>query len=125
MSDANTNRILPETEGNLLCVEIGERVTLKDYQEIFEPAMKTLFGAHDSARAVISYTRPFLGWDLDAAEYDIAMMTKLGRKVTKVALVHPPETVINRWQLLKPLLSGEVRIFQEGELNDALTWAKA
>lgn len=125
MTEAKYNRILPESEGNILCLEIGERVTLKNYQEIFEPAMKEILAHHTDARAVISYTRPFLGWDIDAAEHDIQTMTAVGRNVKKVALVHPPESVISRWQILTPLLGGEVKVFEDGQFKDALDWVKA
>lgn len=124
MTEAKYNRILPESEGNILCLEIGERVTLRNYQEIFEPAMKNILAHHPEARAVISYTRPFLGWDIDAAEHDIHTMANVGRNVKKVALIHPPESVINRWQILTPLLGGEVRIFEEGQFDEALAWVR-
>ena len=124
MTEARYNRILPESEGNVLCLEIGERVTLENYRSIFEPAMKDILARHADAGAVISYTRPFLGWDIDAAEHDIQTMTAMGRNVKKVALVHPPESVINRWHILKPLLGGEVKIFEEGQFADALAWVR-
>ena len=125
MTERKYNRVLPESEGNVLCLEIGQRVTLDDYVNIFEPPMRAIVAKYSDARAVISYTRPFLGWDIDAAEHDIATIAEVGRHVRRIALVHPTEQVAQRWLTFKPLFGGDVKIFNEGEFDNALAWAKA
>lgn len=118
------NRIMPECEGNVFCAEIGSKVTLSEYQTVFEPRIKEIFSEYESARALLVYSEPSVGWDLDAAAHDFDNMTRLGKNIDKVALVNPPEPVKTRWLTLKPLVGGEVKIFEADQMQEALDWVK-
>lgn len=119
------NRILPESQGNILCAEIGARVTLEDYDQLFSPKIQEILKEHGSLRTLLHYSRPFLGWDIDAAAKDLAQVSENGSKVEKAALVNPPEQVLMRWKTMQPLLGGELRIFEEGEFDKALEWVRS
>lgn len=119
------NRVLPESQGNILCAEVGARVTLEDYEEVFYKNIQKIFQEHGSIRILLHYSRPFLGWDIDAAAKDLAQVSESGSKVEKAALVNPPEQVHQRWKTMQPLLSGELRIFEEGEFDKALEWIRS
>lgn len=121
----NKNRLLPESENNLICAEVGARVTLEDYESIFQSKVQQILKDRGSVRILLHYTRPFLGWDIDAAAKDLSQVTEHGSKMQKAALVNPPEQVLQRWQTLRPLLGGELRIFEEGEYQKALDWVKS
>ncbi len=119
------NRILPESEGDVLCIEIVDRVTLENYTTVLEPAVRRIVDNYGSFNILISYTEPSVGWDMDAAAQDLEAMSELGGKAKKIALINPPERVLIRWQTLRPLLKGELKFFTSAELNDALTWVKS
>lgn len=118
------NRVRPETSNNFLCLEIGERVTLHDYETQFIPAVKDIIGKYDSFTLAIVYGEKFLGWDMDAAEADLGHMQALAKYAKKIALINPPEVVIYRWETLKPLVGGETRIYAGDCFEEAIAWAK-
>lgn len=117
------NRIMPESEGNVLAVEIGERITLEEYQEIFADAAATLLPKYEESRLLLNYTKDFYGWDIEAAEIDLGILSTKGHLLSKIALVNPPEKVLSRWLVLKPILGGELRIFTQ--VDEAINWVKS
>ncbi|PZP55071.1 MAG: hypothetical protein DI586_07995 [Micavibrio aeruginosavorus] len=119
------NRILPESEGNVLCMEIADRVSLDNYTNVLEPAVRKVVEKYGHFRILISYTEPAVGWDIDAAAQDLEAMAELGGKAEKIALINPPERVLIRWQTLRPLLSGELKFFTDAEFDKALSWVKS
>ena len=123
--DQKYNRIMPQSEGNVVCLEIADRVTLKTYETVFEPPVHKMIEETGAANILLYYSGPFPGWDIDAAAHDLESMTKLGRFIKKVALVNPSEQIMVRWQTLKPLISGQIKFFSSEELNTALAWIKS
>ena len=119
------HQIRPETTDKCLCLEIGERVTLKDYQDLLFPAVKNHADKNGKINLVLVYGDEFLGWDLDAAAADLETFVTFKHLVEKIALVNPPEVVLYRWQTMGPLLNGEFRIYEGDCLEEAISWAKA
>lgn len=127
MTVTNNNRIMKQTEGPLLCVEAADAVTLDYYQNHYLPPLEKIFAEFGHASILFYYPdrESFPGWSEEAADLNIQKLTEFGRKISKVALIDPPEKVASRWTLLQPLISGEIRIFGHGQLDDAMTWIKA
>ncbi len=119
------NRILPESEGKTLCIEIADRVSLENYTGILEPSVRKLIDQYGELNLLISYKPSFVGWDLDAAAQDLETMTEIGGFAKKIALVNPPERVLIRWQTLRPLLKGELKFYTDAEFDKALSWVKS
>ena len=117
-------RLLPDTSGNIICLEIGGRVTLEDYQSVLMPVAGEVLSKHGECRIFISYIGQFYGWDADAASFDFSMLLEKASLVKKVALINPPENVVSRWEKIKPLIGGEVRIFAAAEFDDGLNWIR-
>ena len=115
-------RLLPETAGNVICLEISGRVTLEDYKSVLMPVANDVLSTFGDCRILISYTGRFYGWDADAASFDFSMLLEKASLVKKVALINPPENVVSRWDKIKPLIGGEVRIFAAAEFDDGLKW---
>lgn len=116
---------MPESESNVFCLEIADRVTLSIYENVLEPAVRKIIAEYGDIKILLYYSGPFPGWDIDAAARDLQAMTELGRSVKKVALVNPPEQVLLRWQTLKPLVGGEIKFFTIKECKKALDWVKS
>ena len=122
---AKHNRIMPETDERVLCIEVDQRVTLEAYKKVLEPAFRTILAKQGEIRLLLHYSGSFPGWDIDAAAYDLGIMTEVGRLVKKVALIMPPEQVRQRWTTLRPLLGGELKFFETDEISSALQWVKS
>jgi len=123
--DRTPSRILPETEGNIFCAEVAERVTMEDYTTIFLQPITEILSRHGDVRLVLVYKGPFYGWDLDAASFDFSQILEKGNQVKKAALVAPPENVALRWNTMRPLFGGEIRIFDRNDgYAAALEWIR-
>ena len=123
----NKNRIMEQSEGPLLCVEAADAVTLDYYKNFYLPPLERIFAEFGHASILFYYPdrESFPGWSEEAADLNIEKLTEFGRKIRKVALIDPPEKVASRWKLLLPLISGELKIFGHGQLDDALAWVEA
>ncbi len=121
------SRILPESEGPVLALEINEPVTFEIYNNFYLPALRDLFTRYNEVRVLYFYPAPdtFPGWEMEAADLDLKMKTEYGHFAKKVALVNAPPSAVQRWTLVKPLIGGEVKIYKKEELQDALAWVKA
>ncbi len=122
-----TNHKMPESEGPLLCVEINAPITLEAYNDLYIPAMREIFEKYGEVRALYYYPDPdsCVTWEEKAAALDLQLTADKGHHVKKVALVNPPEKVIVRWMIKQPLLGGEVKIFDQSDLKEAVVWAKS
>lgn len=126
MTETNNNRVMEQSEGSLLCVEAADAVTLDYYQNFYLPPLEKIFAKFGHASILFYYPDrdSFPGWSEEAADLNIQKLTEFGRKIQKVALVDPPEKVASRWNLLSPLISGDIKIFGKGQLDQALAWIK-
>ncbi len=127
MTEVSKNRVLPESEGNVLCVEVAGKVTLAGYDKNYVPELERICRDYGELRLLCSYVDPdnFPGWEEKAAEKDLEKFTKHGHKVKKVALVNAPAKAALKWETIGAMGGGEVRKFKEGEFQEALAWVKA
>ena len=118
---------MPQSEGNVLCIEAKDIVTLDYYTNIFLKNLCKIFEDYGDARLLFYYPDPdnFPGWESAAAELDLSKFAEYSGRITKVALIDPPEKVSQRWDFRLPLLGGEFREFEKGELDQALDWIKS
>lgn len=122
--DPKYNHIMPESEGNVLCLEIADKVSLEAYANVLEPAFKRIITEYGDIRGLLFYKGSFPAWDVDAASQDLHTLSQVGQKIKKLALVNPPEQALIKWQTLKPLLGGELKFFTSENLEEALKWVK-
>ena len=121
------NRIMEESEGPVLCIEISQPVTLEAYNSMYIPALTKIFLEYGEVRVLYSYTDPenFPGWEPAAAEQDFENLTRHSQHAKKIALVDAPAKVVQRWRVMEPLLGGPVREFKKEQFDEALAWIKA
>ena len=125
--DLKQNKIMPESEGPVLCLEVTQPVLLEAYNNMYIPALTSIYEQYGEVRILYYYPSPenFPGWEETAAAQDLKNFTEHGHNVKKVALVNAPNKVAQRWDLMSPLLGGEVREFSVEEFDTALKWIKA
>ncbi len=121
------NKIMPESEGNLLCIEVRGLVTYEYYIEIYLKSLKQILQDFGKARLLFFYPDPenFIGWEKKAADIDFSTFNEYAKKIEKTAIINPPKSVSQRWDFRMPILGGEFHEFEKAEdLPAAIEWIK-
>lgn len=115
--------LLPQTEGNVLGVRVSGTVTGDDYER-FRPVIDARVREHGAVRLLI-HMHDFDGWDdLEAMWEDAKLDAAHYADVERLAMVGE-----ERWQdwvtrLTDLLVPGDVRYFDEGDLDEAWAWVR-
>lgn len=115
--------VLPESEGNLLCVQFSGLVNARDHEKAVSEPIREIIARHGSYRVLILY-RNFQGWEPDAADLNMKLILDCAPVCERVAYVNPPEKKILQMKLSQPLVLGEIRFFDADKLQEALDWMK-
>ncbi len=115
--------LLPQTEGNVLGVRVSGTVTGDDYER-FRPVIDARVREHGAVRLLI-HMHDFDGWDdLEAMWEDAKLDAAHYADVERLAMVGE-----ERWQdwvtrLTDLLVPGDVRYFDEADLDEAWAWVR-
>lgn len=123
MKNEKYQTIMPETDGRVLCVQVDKPISKVGYEQNFLPRLQNMLQEHGELRVLIYY-KDYQGWEMEAAQNDMEAVLVYGKKVRKLALVNPPDREVFRREFKKPLISGELVVFKEEELSDAISWVK-
>ncbi|PZP55070.1 MAG: hypothetical protein DI586_07990 [Micavibrio aeruginosavorus] len=121
------NKIMPESEGNVLCIEVRGLVTYEYYAGMYLENLKKIMEKHGKARLLFFYPDPenFIGWETKAADADFSTFNEYAKDIEKTAIINPPQIVSQRWDFRMPILGGEFREFETAQdLPEALEWIK-
>ena len=115
---------MSESSDSVLCLEVSHKVTHESYNNLYLPALRKIFEKYGEVRILYFYPDPerFPGWEESAAKQDLENVIEYGKHVGKIALVDAPDMVKKRWDLISPLLRGEVRNFSGKDLEKAVAW---
>jgi hypothetical protein len=102
---------------------VDKPVSAEGYRENFLPRAEKMIAQFGELRFLV-YFKKYQGWEEEAAMMDFAATNTIGNKIRRFAIVNPPAKFIALQNLRSPLVSGETRIFNEDELQDAITWVK-
>lgn len=117
------DEIMEETEGPALCYRATRAVSDALYSDYIE-RVKAAIRDYGEFRLLIYYNH-FPGWDEQAASKDLPFYAEYGRYMKKIALVNAPDKEVIAKLLRKNIIGGELRIFSEDRLQEALAWIKA
>ena len=123
MTNEKFNTIMPETTDRELCVMVDKPVSAEGYRENFLPRVEKMVAQFGELRFLV-YFKKYQGWEEEAAMMDFAASYTIGNKIRRFAIVNPPQKYLTLQTLRGPMLSGETRIFNEDELQDAIIWVK-
>jgi len=118
------NIVMPETDDRVLCLCVEKPISPEGYSENFTPRIRTMIEKHGGIRLLVHY-KAYQGWEAEAALMEMGGVADFGAKVIKFALVNPPKREMLRYNVHKPLISGEIRIFEDSALDEAIRWVKA
>ncbi|MCP4177870.1 MAG: STAS/SEC14 domain-containing protein [bacterium] len=115
---------LSESKGNLLVAKATEKLTVKDYEESFIPALNKLLEEYKKIRIVFYLAEGFRGWELGAAWDDAKFGFKHRNDMEKIAVVGGPKWVEWSTKIGAHLIKCEVKTYNVDDLNTAVEWIK-
>ncbi len=118
------NRLMPESEGPVLCYEISKPISAQGYEENFLVHVRKIIETYGELRMLNHFTS-YQGWEEQAAQMDLFAHVDLGKYVTKLALVNAPEKEIMARLIRKSLIKGQLRFFGNHQLAEAIAWVKS
>ena len=116
--------ILPNSEGNTLIIEASGKLTSEDYEEFFLPKLDALIKEHGRIRVVFYLGPTFKGWEVGAAWDDAKFGLKHKNDFERIALVGGPSWMFWLTKLGSYFVKGEVGIYKESQLDEAIDWTQ-
>jgi hypothetical protein len=115
--------IRPETEGNILVIEASDKLTAKDYEEVFIPKLDQLIHEFKKIRIVFYLNDSFDGWEIGAMWDDAKFGLKHRNDFERIAMVGGSKWLTWFSKFSSHFISGEFRSFDHHSLQDAISWA--
>lgn len=116
--------ILPESDDYTLCLQLTGLVSGDEFDRSYRDEIRQRIARNGYFNMLVHYDRYFKGWEPDAADKNLKAIIELGPKAGKLAYVNPQPNKIMLMKLTQPIVSGEIRYFDEKELDQALKWVK-
>ena len=110
---------------SVIAFEAVGKITAEDYETTLEPAIEALLGAHDGLRVVLVLGDRWEGMSTAAVWDDLRIGLANVRKWRRRAVVTDRGWVEHATKTFGWMTPGEVKVFELGELPDALSWAGA
>ncbi|OBI96009.1 hypothetical protein A5660_08915 [Mycobacterium alsense] len=117
--------VMRESDGDVLGLRATGKLSVADYHDVLEPAVRTLLARFDSLKVLFCLDEPFHGWTPRAAWANTVFDVKHRNHFAKVAVVGAP-----RWEqwcvnvAAALLMSGELRTYDRERLDAAWGWVR-
>jgi hypothetical protein len=115
-------KIMSDLPGNVLGVSAEGKITGTDYETVLIPAIEKKLKEHKKIRMVYDLGSSFTGFDLSAMLDDAKMGMKHLSAWDRIALVSDHEMINTFAKFFGHMLSCELRIFKNAELEEAKKW---
>jgi len=115
-------KIMNDLPGNVLGVSAEGKITGEDYETILIPALEVKLKANKKIRMLYHLGNNFTGFDLSAMLDDAKIGMKHLSAWDRIALVSDHEMINSFAKFFGYMLSCEVRIFKNEELDKAKIW---
>ncbi len=124
MTNSKFNNIISQPGAPVLHMEIDRVISSEGYSDNFLPKLEEMIEKHGEIRVLVHY-KDFKGWETEAAQQDMFFSAALGKKMTKIALVNPPKTEVFQRTMKKDLINGELKFFNDEDLENAIKWVES
>jgi hypothetical protein len=114
--------LLQNVPDNVIAFKFSGKVSGDDYESVLIPAMEAALKKHDKVRALGQLGPEFTGFETAAMWDDTKVGLKHYTRWEKIALVTDTEWVIRSVKVFGFLVPGEVKLFGNDQLDEALTW---
>jgi hypothetical protein len=115
-------KLLEGLPDNVLGVSAEGKITGTDYETVLIPAIEEKFKTNKKIRMVYHLGSSFTGFDLSAMLDDAKMGMKHLSAWDRIALVSDHEMINTFAKFFGHMLSCELRIFRNAELEEAKKW---
>lgn len=117
--------ILSQSHDDVVGIRVDGVLTDADYKEALIPLLEKAIAEHGRARILVEMAETFAGWEMAAAWDDAAFGIAHRADFSKVAMVGGPHWVVWAAKLFAPFISGQMRTFPAGEVQQAWAWIDA
>ena len=115
-------RIMNDLPENVLGVSAEGKITGKDYETVLIPAIEEKFRTIKNIRMLYQLGSAFTGFEMSAMLDDAKMGMKHLSAWDRIALVSDHETINTFAKFFGHMLSCELRVFKNTELEEAKKW---
>ena len=115
-------KIIENLPNNVLGISADGKITGTDYETVLIPALEEKLKANKKIRMLYHLGTNFTGFDLSAMLDDAKMGLKHLSAWDKIAFVSDHEMINTFAKFFGYMLSCELRIFKNAELEDAKKW---
>lgn len=115
-------KIIEDLPNNVLGISAEGKITGTDYETVLIPALEEKLKANKKIRMLYHLGTNFTGFDLNAMLDDARMGLKHLSAWEKIAFVSDHEMINTFAKFFGYMLSCELRIFKNAELEDAKVW---
>jgi hypothetical protein len=113
---------IPGLPDDVLGFSAKGTVTVADYETVIIPAVEELFRRRDKVRFLYHLGKDFTGLEAAAAWDDAKLGLKHFRGWDRMAVVSDVEWIRAAVKVFGLAMPGHVRVFHDGELDDAVRW---
>lgn len=115
-------KIMNDLAANVLGVSAEGKITGTDYETVLIPALEEKLKANKKIRMIYQLGNDFSGFDMSAMLDDAKMGLKHLSAWDRIALVSDHEMINSFGKFFGYLMSCELRIFNNAELEEAKSW---
>jgi len=115
-------RIMNDVPANVLGVSAEGKITGTDYETILIPILEEKLKANKKIRMIYQLGNDFSGFDMSAMLDDAKMGLKHLSSWDRIALVSDHETINTFAKFFGYMMTCELRIFKNAELEEAKSW---
>ena len=116
--------IMLESEANILFVKATEKLTARDYEEVFIPKINQLIEEYGKVRVVVLLAENFSGWEIGAAWDDAVFGIQHRNDFEKMAVVGGPKWGQWATKISAHFMNGQAAVYDIPDFQSAVAWVK-
>ncbi len=106
----------------ILGFKASGKLTKADYTEVLQPALAAASAGGEKIRILLDFSDKFEGMEVKAMFQDLKTAIQEWKAWEKIALVTDHDWMEKGVELFSWAMPGEVKVFDDDETRDALTW---
>jgi hypothetical protein len=118
-------QILSGSEGKILGIKVGGKLTDLDYREVLIPTLETVIEAHGKGRLLCCIDKTFAGMELGAMWDDARFYLKHKSNLEKMALVGGQKWIEMLMKVFAHFMPGDSKTFAGEQLQEAWDWIRS